>query len=123
MNDLRSGPSVAVSAMSWPARLFVGWFLLDMLARSLISLSPYDDQWAPELAMSLAPLPLPSAEEFDQIAVGKHPDGYQTASERVGACAASAGRFLIPCQSRRRATGCAPPRTPRNGASPGWERG
>lgn len=78
----------------WPMRVFLSLFIFDMLVRSAISLTDYDD-WAEELGVQTQPLALPSREEFDQIAAGNHP-GYQSRGERMVASGRSVASFLAP---------------------------
>jgi hypothetical protein len=80
---------------SWPMRLFLAYFLFDMVTRGLILLTPADDDWFDELAMESNPLALPSRDELRQCASGENPD-YDSKWQRYVASFKSASRFLVP---------------------------
>ncbi|MEX0586332.1 MAG: hypothetical protein WD176_06795 [Pirellulales bacterium] len=83
-------------AMRWPKRLFIGYFLFDMVVRSLISLTPYDDGWDTELAMDLRPVRLPATGNFVQVAERGESAGHESIGTQLKACAVSAAQFYIP---------------------------
>jgi hypothetical protein len=76
-------------------RLFLAYFLFDMLTRGLIVLTPADDDWFEELSMERNPLALPSRDELSQCAAGKDPK-YDSKWQRYAASFKSAGRFFVP---------------------------
>jgi hypothetical protein len=76
-------------------RLFLAYFLFDMVTRGLILLTPADDDWFDELAMESNPLALPSRDELRQCASGENPD-YDSKWQRYVASFKSAGRYFVP---------------------------
>ncbi len=77
-------------------RLFLAYFLFDMFSRSLIMLTPAEDDWIDELGMKTKPMALPSREELKQIDEGSHPDSYTSRADRWRASGKSAARYFLP---------------------------
>jgi len=88
---------------SWPMRIFLCLFLFDMVARSFIALTPYDEQWAEEVAMEddLRPPPLPTPAELRQIRAGEHPGGCTSATASLAESFASLGPYFSPWPDER----------------------
>jgi len=81
---------------SWLMRIFLICFLFDMFARSIIQLTPAEDEWADELSVDANPLSLPSPKELRQCSAGTHPDGYDSPMTRWSASLQSVARFFVP---------------------------
>lgn len=92
--DVASAPA-ARPRFRWPMRLFLAYFLFDMVTRGIILLTPADDDWFGELAMERNPLALPSREELHQCAAGEHPD-FDSSWQRWSASIKSGGRYFLP---------------------------
>ncbi len=80
---------------AWPLRLFLFAFVVDMGARSLVTLTPYDGAWRTDLGMERFPLPFPTARERLKIENGKDPI-YETVAERYSKTAASVVDYVKP---------------------------
>lgn len=80
---------------SWPFRLFLAFFLFDMVARSLITLTPFDRAWRESLEIAKAPLRLPTRQQLEKIEAGGD-EKYDSVTERYWAVLRSAFRFVSP---------------------------
>lgn len=77
-------------------RLFLCYFVGDMVLRSLLSLTPYDSRWSDELHVELLPAPLPTPAELDRIAAGTDAGGHTSRAARFRESLASLGPYFWP---------------------------
>ena len=80
----------------WPLRVFLAYFLFDMFFRSLVCLTPAEDDWPDELSMEKNPKSLPTRRELIEIENGVHPAGYSNSFARWADSLSSFGRFFVP---------------------------
>lgn len=84
---------------SWPMRLFLCYFIGDMIFRSLLSLTPYNGDWSDEFHVELYPTALPTPAELRRIAADPQGDGYRAATDRIWTSLASIGPYFSPVPS------------------------
>lgn len=101
-NDLQpnNSPKVAPAPaprprFGWPMRLFLAYFLFDMLTRGIILLTPADDDWFDELAIERNPLALPSQAELRRCDAGEDPK-FKSKWQRCSASIKSGARYFVP---------------------------
>jgi hypothetical protein len=87
---------------SWPFRLFLGFFLFDMVTRSLITLTPFDRAWRESLEVAKAPLRLPTRQQLAKIEAGGD-EKYDSVPERYWAVLRSAFKFVSPLPTSKTA--------------------
>lgn len=84
----------------WPLKVFLGFFLFDMTVRSVVSLTPFDDEWRKELKLRKLPPPLPTAAQREKIARGDHPK-YSSMTERYLKVGRGLVRYFNPIPSEK----------------------
>ncbi len=96
-----SGASLSYPArFSWPLRLFLVAFVFDMVVRSAISLTPYDDDWRKDLAMERYPVALPTQQELRKIRNGRD-IRYDSVGERYAKVGASLWDYILPWPDKK----------------------
>lgn len=80
---------------SWPMRIFLGFMLFDMIVRSTVTLTPFDDDWRKDLDMVKYPTRLPTPSDVNKIVAGKDAK-YGTVRERYWDSATSVLEYASP---------------------------
>jgi hypothetical protein len=80
---------------SWPMRCVLGYFLFDMVVRSVITLTPYDKAWRGELEMARFPTRLPTTAQREKIVDGRD-EKFTSVAQRYWASARSCFWFASP---------------------------
>lgn len=94
-SDQSEAPASGQVGYSWPLRVFLVAFVVDMVVRSALALTPYDGSWRTALAMDRFPLALPTAEERRRIDRGEDRE-FGTVSARYYATLSSFGEYINP---------------------------
>lgn len=86
----------------WPFRLFLGFFLFDMVVRSFVTLTPFDRAWRESLEMAKAPLRLPTRQQLEKIEAGED-EKYDSVTARYRAVLRSVFNFASPLPTSKTA--------------------
>lgn len=101
MNDTRdSGPDDSwPRRFSWPMRLFLCYFLFDMVVRSLLSLTDCDSTWNEEYGIAAYPAALPTPAELEQVAKASPEKPLAAKAERLWQSVRTVGPYFSPMPS------------------------